>query len=1070
MAALRLVAAFGLLGANALAAEKTAALTESAPIELTDIEQVSQTTLELTSGTWLVEIEQSMATAEVSIQPLNAQAPLTTLRGVSGGIRIPWVISINKPSQFSVTTRFAEHTTPSAKLRLTLRELNDDNQSLLNALKLLQKIFEIDNDNSDERNRSILVAAKIALAAWEPQNDAARQAELLLIIAEQETELGNYTAAQRVSVDAFAAARRSGSALLQGNALTMAGLSAHRIGEDPIATEQLEQAESMLAPFYDGIAVNPATSNLCFQAMNLRRFEDAEECYKALLPLARQSGNLASLRLVQNNLGGIFAMRDQPLDAIRFLKQGLTTAERMEDDFLRARSLNNIATQYRRISRMQDALNAYQTALELFRKTGNVRAEARALGNIGVAYGALNEPQQAVDFLQRAHDMKIEFDQLRLLNAKVNLAGALVEIGKFKDAFELYKEALKMARARGAPEELIANIRIDQAIARLKRGETDLGIRSLEEIVSQRTPNGRSANKMARAFYHLGLARDASGAFDAASKALNESLKLRQDMSDPLGIAETVAALGWLELKKNDFDAAGSYANTAIEQIETLRTDIANTELRASYQATIADAYELAIYALMAETTEANTKDALAMVERYRAQTLVDVLSANTSGISESVPQSLRDDHEALLARISLAENNRLRGRPSENLSEVTAALNVLDAKISELDPRYKATARKQSLQPDQLQDLIGPKDIALQFFLGRSDSYLWTISNQDINAYRLPSSAGIEALTRQLHTSLAERGNYRSVALALGNALLAPVTEQLGDFQNIIIVADGALHYLPFEVLRTSAEIQPLAAKRSVSYLPSLTTLALTRGSRSSGAGNASIAVLADPVFDVNDERISKSLAKTVSMSERGTPLSRLRMSGAEARAIEALAGDRKTQVHLGVDANTDALQSPQLRAAQIVHIASHGFVNDDVPARTGLALSMVNAAGAPTTGFVGLRDIYELDLEAELVVLSACDTALGRDIAGEGLLGLTRGFMYAGADRVIASLWQVEDRATATLMEYFYEGMLKNALAPSVALAKAKQRMQTSRRWRHPYYWSGFVLSGDWNKLTDR
>jgi CHAT domain-containing protein len=154
----------------------------------------------------------------------------------------------------------------------------------------------------------------------------------------------------------------------------------------------------------------------------------------------------------------------------------------------------------------------------------------------------------------------------------------------------------------------------------------------------------------------------------------------------------------------------------------------------------------------------------------------------------------------------------------------------------------------------------------------------------------------------------------------------------------------------------------------------------------------------------------------------------------------------------------------SPELANYRIVHFASHGLLNSQHPELSGLVFSLIDKKGKPQEGFLTLQDIYNLNLPAELVVLSACETGLGKEISGEGLIGLTRGFMYAGASRVVASLWKVSDVATAELMAEFYRSMEKDGLAPAAALRAAQVKMWKQKRWRSPYYWAAFQLQGEW------
>jgi CHAT domain-containing protein len=198
---------------------------------------------------------------------------------------------------------------------------------------------------------------------------------------------------------------------------------------------------------------------------------------------------------------------------------------------------------------------------------------------------------------------------------------------------------------------------------------------------------------------------------------------------------------------------------------------------------------------------------------------------------------------------------------------------------------------------------------------------------------------------------------------------------------------------------------------------------------------------------------------------AERGSPVfERLPASRREADAIAALAPPGQILEALDFQAARPLVLSDRLREFRVVHFATHGVIDSEHPALSGLALSMVDAAGRPQEGFLHLHDIYNLRLDADLVVLSGCRTALGKELRGEGLIGLTRGFQYAGAPRVIASLWRMEDQATAALMERFYRALWVEGLRPAAALREAQLWVRQQRRWRDPWFWAGFVLAGDW------
>jgi CHAT domain-containing protein len=225
-------------------------------------------------------------------------------------------------------------------------------------------------------------------------------------------------------------------------------------------------------------------------------------------------------------------------------------------------------------------------------------------------------------------------------------------------------------------------------------------------------------------------------------------------------------------------------------------------------------------------------------------------------------------------------------------------------------------------------------------------------------------------------------------------------------------------------------------------------------------------LAVLADPVFNADDARIAPPDKTAVrSGSELGAQdFVRLRFSRTEAEEITRLAGSGATLTALDFEASRDTAMKPDLGEYRIVHFATHSLLNNEHPELSGVVLSLVDHRGRAQNGFLRLYDIYNLRLGAELVVLSACQTALGEEIKGEGLIGLTRGFLYAGAPRVVATLWEIDDRTTAEAMKRFYQGMLGRGERPAEALRAAQIALWKTKGWDAPYYWAAFTLEGEW------
>jgi CHAT domain-containing protein len=324
---------------------------------------------------------------------------------------------------------------------------------------------------------------------------------------------------------------------------------------------------------------------------------------------------------------------------------------------------------------------------------------------------------------------------------------------------------------------------------------------------------------------------------------------------------------------------------------------------------------------------------------------------------------------------------------------------------------------------------------------------------------------------------------------------LLQPLAPYL-DRERVVIVADGALHYVPFAALpdprgasdRGPATARaPLIARHEVVFLPSAKVLEVLRANAAPRkASRLAVAVLADPVFEADDPRVRPTAATrtaaTAAKTERPAShdllraaqdvglgsagsLPRLPFSRQEAEAIAAVAAPGSVLRALDFDASRATALSSRLADYRIVHFATHGFVDDERPDLSGLVLSMVDAAGGPQDGFLRLRDVSSLRLPVELVVLSGCRTGLGREIRGEGMLGIVRAFMYAGAPRVVASAWDVDDRATAALMKEFYRAMMVSGRPPAAALRQAQLAILSRDRWQDPFYWAAFMAHGEWN-----
>jgi CHAT domain-containing protein len=390
------------------------------------------------------------------------------------------------------------------------------------------------------------------------------------------------------------------------------------------------------------------------------------------------------------------------------------------------------------------------------------------------------------------------------------------------------------------------------------------------------------------------------------------------------------------------------------------------------------------------------------------------------------------------------------------------------------------------------------------------------------------PSVFRRNELARERRDRLAQAAaQLPAAAEELSRMILGPATSELGaesGERRLVIVADGALQRVPFGMLplpetegqrdgeteglgdggtgrqgdnenpqsaiRNPQSGAPLVVRHEIVSLPSASAMDVLR-KEVTGRQPAPkmLAVIADPVFDQNDARVKVVKSKAVGQSpvarasgsriiehtEEPTGgqitveggrlrIPRLPFTQQEAEQILAIAPGAANLKAMGFQANRATALNAELGQYRYVHFATHGYLDSERPGLSALILSQVNQRGEAEDGFLRAHEIYNLNLPADLVVLSACQTGLGRDFKGEGLVGLTRGFMYAGAARVVVSLWNVNDRATAELMARFYRKMLRDGQRPAAALRAAQVEMWKTKQWSAPYYWAAFTLQGEW------
>jgi CHAT domain-containing protein len=615
----------------------------------------------------------------------------------------------------------------------------------------------------------------------------------------------------------------------------------------------------------------------------------------------------------------------------------------------------------------------------------------------------------------------------------------------------------------------------------------------------------------ANSLRNLGKVYNSLKQYEKALSTYEQELAMRRLLGDRTGEAATLYQVAITQRDQGNLNEARTQIEAAIKIVEDIRTQVTSQELRTSYFASVQQYYQFYIDVLMQLHKKDPTKgyDALALhaSERARARSLLELLTEANADIRQGVDPELLEQERTLLSKLDAIEKRRSELSNEQDtevqlqaLEKETATLleeyRQLQTQIRATSPRYAALTQPQPLTLAEIQQQVVDDDtILLEYSLGEERSYLWAVTNTSIASYELPKRADIEAAAQTFRDALTvpnqrlRKTLVTQATATLSQLLLAPVASELGN-KRLLIVSDGFLQYVPFAALTkpqppgNSDTAQPLVVAHEIINLPSASTLAVLRQEQNDRKpAPKKLAVLADPVFSSNDERLNKpvetnnqaslqpessnnldSLALTRSAREANVILERLPFTRQEGDRILALVPETQRMQAFDFAANRAVATSPELSQYQIVHFATHGILNGVNPELSGVALSLVDENGSSQNGFLRLHDIFNLNLPAELVVLSACETGLGQEVRGEGLVGLTRGFMYAGAPRVMVSLWAVDDQGTSELMTRFYKKMLQDRQKPAAALRAAQIEMWQEQQWQAPYYWAAFVLQGEW------
>ncbi|WP_341526686.1 tetratricopeptide repeat protein [Nostoc sp. UHCC 0302] len=901
-------------------------------------------------------------------------------------------------------------------------------------------------------------------------------------------------------------------------------------GEPQKAVDYYNQARALFQKAGDPYGEASVLNQISFVYDQLGEKQKALDSLNQALMLQRARKDRAREAFTLSLIAGIYQSFGDYQQALNSYNQGLDLNRQVNNQAGEADTLKDIATVYSSLGDYKLSIETSSQALDIFKKIGDRTQEAQVLENIGNAYRVTEDYLKALEYFNQAR--KLQREQGNVIQEFATLAGIIRTYESLKDyskALDASNQALSLShQQKNTFTEALA-------LAYLGRVYQASGDYQKALSFSQQAASGlqKLGNRYAEAnaLGNIGKAYNSLKQSQQAIATYNQQLALQRRLGDHTGEADTFYNLAFTERTRGNLNAALPQIEATIKIVEDTRSKVTSGELRTSYFATVQKYYEFYIDLLMQLHQQNPSKgyDALALQasERSRARGLIELLTEANVDIKKGVDPKLLAEERRLQWRIDAKEKKlsqlaSQKEAPDQVVTATTQEIETLlkqkqelEAKIRTTNSEYAALKYPNPITLKEIQQQLDKETLLLEYSLGKERSYLWAVTPTSVNSYQLPGREQIEKAAKNLYNNYLKNPGMQGVspeetakaADELSKLILAPVAEKLGQ-KRLVIVGDEALQYIPFAALNdltpqppslvgkgeqvqlpsptrggVGGEVyQPLVVNHEIISLPSASTIAILRKElKGRTKAPKTLAILADPVYSAEDERVTgkspntpnnpdiqlqqSALQQSVRSVNR-SQIERLKDTRTEAQEILKLVSSSDKLQALDFDANYNWATSKQLSQYRMLHFATHGFLDSNDPELSGIVLSLVDKQGKPQRGFLRLNEIFNLNLPTELVVLSACETGLGQEVKGEGLVGLTRGLMYGGAARVVVSLWSVDDEATSLLMRKFYSEMLQQNKSPSAALRAAQLKLWQQEQWRNPYSWAGFTLLGEWRE----
>jgi len=810
-------------------------------------------------------------------------------------------------------------------------------------------------------------------------------------------------------------------------------------------------------------------------------FDEAFHYLSEALPLRRAVGDAQGVLYTLVALAGVHQARGEMAQASSCLDQALDLSRSVGGDG-KAVVLSTLAQFYRYRGDLGDALERLDQARAYYHRTKDALYEAKALNNLGLVYLDLGDLDQA----RRAYEEGLALvagknaeGEARFLNS---LGWTLYLRGDSKGALGDLERALALSRERNLPGAMTEALGRTGAVY-VALGRAQEGLRLLQEELTLRREKGDRAGE-AKSLLDIGRAWQSLGDLDHAAGSFRDALDLGRRMGNTVLQAACLYQWAVLDRQRGQLRQALDRVSEALQIIESVRSRVSSEKLRITYLASKRSWYELYVDLQMRledeEPGRGHAAAALEASERARARGLLDLIAEGRIDVQEGIAPELKQQETKLGTRLSWIQEqlgdeltkDPESGRAAElrtQLDKAGEAMEQLEEEIRRRHPRYAEVRYPTPLQLKQVERLLDERTTLLEYFVGQESSFVFVVTHDGLSVHRLPAAAVLEKKVRDLRTTL-ERpgilmlGRFRLASGDLYDVLLKPAAARLAGRPSLLISPDGPLSVVPFEALLTDPargtsykDLSYLLRDHAISYVPSASVLESLREPRLSPPSTAptpmELVAFGDPIY---------SATRVASAPVRGgvSPVvaPELPGSGREVKAIADLYPKPEVELYMRERATEENVKAnPLIQTARRIHFATHGFVDEARPQLSGLMLT--RGPGSGEDGLLQVYEIFNLRLNADLVVLSACETGLGEQVTGEGMIGLTRGFLYAGARSLLVSLWPVSDRSTPELMT----GVYRYLRAGTKAEALQRAKLERISAGDEPYRWAPFILAGD-------